>query len=128
MAAVTTNLQTIWEDGDVTEMARFQVNGVNGVQANLTSIARNIFDLSGATPGTSLGEVDIVVADSVFDTLQTDARWTKDLTGYNFRDRVPAAQFTTGGRTYLVEYLFTGTSAEKFWVVYKHPAKKIRTS
>lgn len=128
MAAINTNLQTIWEDGDVTEMARFQVDGANGVQADLTSIARNIFDLSGDTPGTSLGEDAVTIATSVFDTLQTDARWTKDLTGYNFRDRVPASKFSTGGRTYLVEYLFTGAGGEKFWIVFKHPAKKIYTS
>lgn len=128
MIATDTIKAAIWEDGDVTEMARFTINGANGTISDVSTIQRHIFDLSSTTPETDLDDSAVVVATSVFDALQTDARWTKDLTGYNFRDRVPSTFFTTGGHTYRVEYLFTGASAEKFWIVYEHTARKVSAS
>lgn len=118
---------TIWEDGDVTEMARIQVDGVNVEQADIASIQRKIFDLSGDAPGTVLETTNPAMASVVFDDLQTDARWTKEA-GYNFRERIAGASFPTGGHTYRVEYLFTGDGGEKFWLVFEHPAKKIYSS
>lgn len=128
MAAVDVNRQTIWEDGDATEMARFQVNGVNGVQADVTSIVRKVFDLASDTPTTAIATDTLTVANVVFDTLQTDARWTKDSTGYNFRDRIAGTNFPTGGHTYRVEYFFTGSASESFFVVFEHPARKVHSS
>lgn len=126
MAAHNLVRQTIWEDGDVTEMARFTVNGSNGVQADLTSITRKIFDLDNKD--TVIATDTIVIADAVFDTLQTDGRWTEDATGYNFRDRVGGSNFASGGQTYRVEYYFVGASSEKFFVVYEHPARAVYSS
>ena len=119
---------TIWEDGDATEMARFQVDGVNGVQADVASITRKIFDLSSATPTTALETTTPAVASVIFNALQTDARWTEDSTGYNFKQRIAGTSFSTGGSTYRVEYEFTGAGGEKFWIVFEHPAKKVHSS
>ncbi len=119
---------TIWEDGDVTEMARFQINGANATQSDITAITRHIFDVSGLTPDTDLDGAAVAVASTVFDALQTDGYWTKDPTGYNFRNRVPATMFVTGGHTYRVEYAFTGSGGEKFKMVFEHPAKNVRAS
>lgn len=100
-------------------------DGANIVQADITSIARNVFigtTLDGSNP------TAIVVADSVFDTLQTDARWSQDSTGYNFRDDVGAAVFATGDTRYRLEYAFTPASGEVFQVVFEAHAKAIHAS
>ena len=122
---------TVWEDNDATEMARFLVNGANGVQSDVDSIVRKIFDLANANA--LIATDTIVVVNTIFDTLQTtalDPRWTEDSTGYNFRDKVVGSNFPVGGRTYRVEYQFTGTSspAELFMIVFEHPAQKIHSS
>lgn len=98
----------IWEDGDASCMARVQVAGANITQATTASVTRRIYDLDGSTPtvdtenggnGTAL-----TVASVVFDTLQTDARWTEDETGYNFRDDLPGTKFPTSDHRYAVRY------------------------
>ena len=130
MLATTVKKTTIWEDGDVTEMARFQVDGVDGIQADIAvaGITRKIFDLSSSTPTVALETTTPAVASVIFDTLQTDARWTEDSTGYNFKQRIAGTSFSTGGSTYRVEYEFTGAGGEKFWIVFEHPAKKVHSS
>jgi len=117
---------SIWEDGDVTELARVEVAGENITQADLTSIIRSIYDLSAGTP-TLIATDTITITDAVFDTLQTGNGWTAT-TGYNFKDRVPGTKFTTGAKTYVVEYAFVGASGELFKVVYQHDIKNIWAS
>lgn len=127
---VDVNKASIWEDGDVTEMIRLQIDGVDLVQSGVASISRKIFDLHGDTPNTAESTTAPVVADVIFDTLQTDARWSKDSSGYNFRERIVGSNFPTGGHTYRVEYVFTGsgTPAETFPVVFEHPTKILLSS
>jgi hypothetical protein len=67
----------------------------------------------------------VVVADSVYDTLQTDARWTKDSTGYNFADAIGQAFFPIGDTEYRVEYLFTPTTGATYHWVRKVYAKAL---
>jgi hypothetical protein len=59
--------------------------------------------------------VAVSVATSVYDTLQTDDRWTPDATGYNFAHTPDVAQnqaFSEIGRRYLVEYTLTPASGQ----------------
>lgn len=129
MASTDITKQTIWEDGDVTEMARFQVDGANGVQADIGaggSITRFIFDRSNDNE--LIAEDSLVYTAVIFDTLQTtalDPAWTKDATGHNFKDRVPGANFATGGDNYRVEYHFVGANGELFKIVYEHDANAV---
>ena len=125
MGASDITIQNIWEDGDATEMGRVFVNGVAVTQAVLTSIKRKIFLVSGPTKTEIGSETTLVIADVIFDTLQTDGRWTKDATGYNFRDRIAGTNFASGDVTNRVEYQFTGTGGEKFPVVFEHPTQEI---
>ena len=115
MASTDIPSVTIFEDSGSSLMRRVLGNdGVAITQADITTITRNIY-----ARGTLVGEAtDIVVADSVFDTLQTDARWTSDSTGYNFRDDLEAEAFPTGDTVYRVEYLFEPESGENFHVVW----------
>ena len=101
--------ETVPEGADFITMQRIVgLAGAAIVQADVTSIARSVYDVTDTDGGTlTTGPTVVVVSTSVFDTLQTDARWTKDATGYNFRDTVSAASVPDGDKDYQVEYTFT---------------------
>ena len=117
-----------FKDADVTFLAR--VIGEDAVvlqQADVTSITFKVYD---TTDDSETGTGTPVVANTIFDTLQTDARWTADSTGYNFKYLIPAASFPVGDRTYRVEFLFTlvTPAGYVFFVVYDHRVRDITTS
>jgi hypothetical protein len=119
----------VWEDGGATVLARVLGNsGAAITQASLTGISYKVFDLQSATPDTAIATGTVTVATSVFDTLQTDAIWSADSTGYNFKHALAATCFPNGDRTYRVEYLFDPASGENFWLVCELSAKAVRTS
>lgn len=121
---------TCWEDGGCTCMARVLDNdGSRALQADVASISRSIFDLDGATPTVAVsGPTDIPVATGVYDTLQTDDRWSEDATGYNFANVVPASVFSSGGHRYRIEYKFTPVGGQVYWTVYEVLAESVYTS
>jgi len=117
-----------WEDADASFMGRVTMNGANITQSDVTTINRKIFDLDGATPETAIDDTAVAVSSVVFDTLQTDGRWTKDGTGYNFRNSIAGAEFPNPDRHYLIEFKFTGNGGEIFFVVYEYRTKAIWSS
>jgi hypothetical protein len=117
------------EDGGASFMSRVVGNaGVNITQSVITSIAVKVFDVDSDTPDTATYSATLTVSAVVFDTLQTDARWTEDATGYNFRHDMPASAFPTGEHKYRVEYKFTPATGEVFWVLFDVTATNVRTS
>ena len=52
----------------------------------------------------------------VFDTLQTDGRWTEDATGYNFKHDIGHALFVNPAIRYRVEYRVTLTGGSEFFL------------
>ena len=109
------------KNGSATPMARITgADAANIVQADIDSITYSIYLLTDNAPDTRTDvtghtTVSLTVADVIFDALQTDARWTEDSTGYNFRhviDRSSNEAFAIAGRNYLVEYLLTPTSGQ----------------
>ena len=107
---------TAFKNGSVTLLARIVgAGGANILQADLNTIKYTVYLLDDQNPDsrTAVSEhadVTLAVADVVFNTLQTDAMWTVDATGYNFRHvlDVSAHQaFTVAGRRYLIEYQLT---------------------
>ena len=124
MASPIITKGSVFEDGGASLMARVVGNaGVVILQADITSISRAVY------VGTTLQATTApVVATVVFDTLQTDARWAVDSTGYNFRDDVAASVFADGDVIYRVEYKFTPASGEAFWVVFDCLTVNVRTS
>lgn len=119
----------IFEDGGATLMAR--VLGQSGsaiTQASLTAITCKIFDLNSATPDTAVATPTITISDVVFDTLQTDARWSFDVVGYCFRHSPSASTFSSGDHRYRVEYKFDPVSGDDFFVVFEFLAKQVKTS
>jgi hypothetical protein len=103
---------SIIEDGSATYLARVRNDaGTLITQASVTSIACKVFNLR---TGTLISSPAVVVASSIFDTLQTDARWTVDTTGYNFRHTVGPSVFTSPNVIYRVEYFVTPVTGDVF--------------
>ena len=117
------------EDGGAIFLAR--VLGAAGTainQASISSITVKVFDLDVTDPDTSVYNATLTVSAVVFDTLQTDAIWTEDSVGYNFKHAMSASAFPTGDHNYRIEYKFTPASGEIFWVLYEVFATNVRTS
>jgi hypothetical protein len=107
---------TAFKNGSVTLLARIVgAGGANILQADINTVKYTAYllDDQNADSRTAVAEhanVALVVADVIFDALQTDAIWTVDATGYNFRHvlDVSAHQaFAVAGRRYLIEYQLT---------------------
>jgi hypothetical protein len=129
MSASDVTYAVIWEDGGATFLARVVgVDGSNMTQSAVSTITCAVFDLGSATPETAVSTPTVTKASTVFDTLQTDGRWTKDTTGYNFRHTIGATVFSGGGKRYGIEYKFTPTSGEVYWVCYEVVTSNVRTS
>lgn len=110
MAVARTAHGSVHEDNPAVCLSREKLaSGSYITQAALTSIAYAVYDLD-AVDQPSVATGSCVVADTVFNTLQTDDRWTEDNTGYNFAFTVPPTAFPSPDRQYLVEFTFTPTS------------------
>ncbi len=114
----------IFEGAGAYLMARVLGNaGAAVAQADISSIAYTIYDLDDTSSSSSDGS--LTVANVVYDTLQTDARWSKDSTGYNFGWSAGAALFRDGGKVYQVEVEFTPASGENFVHVFLVTVKEV---
>jgi len=95
---------SVYEDSTFTLMARFEVLGVNGLQADVSAITVKGWDVSDFT-ATVLSATPTSAA-SIYDTLQT-VMWSEDSTGYNFRYDVADTICVTAGARYLFEAVLT---------------------
>ena len=127
MATTGTIKASVWEDGGATCMARVAgADGANITQASLSTITVTIFNRR--TKAEIVSVASLTVANVVFDTLQTDARWSLDSSGYNFRHTVAASSLATPGIVHAVEYKFTPATGQVFWVVFDLTTREIITS
>mgnify|MGYP000105578392 CR=1 FL=1 len=118
---------SVWEDTGHSLMARIiGDDAANIQQSDISSIAYSVFDLSDTATVVTSGS--LTVSNVIFDTLQTDARWDADSTGYNFRWDIPASLFPTGGKDYRIEIAFTPTGGEVFHVVAEANAQALHRS
>lgn len=125
MPVVSVTQAMVWEDSGAFFMADIVGNDAAAItQASITGITCKVFDSSG----TSAGTPTIVVANVVFDSYQTDARWTVNTTGYRFGYAMADTIFTTGGETYTVEFMFDPASGSDFPVVYTVTARNLQGS
>lgn len=96
------------EDSPATILGRIRGNnGAVATQASFNAISYTVFNETSATPDNSTGNGNCTVATVVFDTLQTDAIWASDSTGYNFKHELAGTNFPTGNNLYRIEYTFT---------------------
>lgn len=105
-----------FKNGSATLLARIVgKDGANVVRSDLVAVKYGVYLLDdrnadGRTAVTGHADVALAVPDVVFDTLQTDAIWTVDSVGYNFRHVLDVSThhaFAVAGRRYLVEYRLT---------------------
>lgn len=115
------------EDSPAQFMRRVTGNaGTNITQTTLSTLTVKVYDL-GDPDATFVYSATLTIASVIFDTLQTDSRWTEDATGYNFLADLPGTAFPTGGTTYQVEFLFTPASGNAWIVIYQHTTLSVRT-
>lgn len=95
-------------------MYRVLVAGENMVQADVYTVEYAVYN--DDTREEVLALTDLTVADVVFDTLQTDDRWTTDTDGYNFRHDVSHSLLTDPDVTYRIEYKITLDGGSEFYL------------
>ncbi len=102
-----------FKNGTVTLLARAVGDDAQPLAiADVDSIEYTIYLLDDQAPDQRTAveghtDVSLTVAEVMFDSLQTDAIWTVDATGYNFRHTPDVSEhqaFAVAGRRYLVEY------------------------
>ena len=104
---------TAFKNGSVTLLARIVgPGGGNVLPANVNTVKYAVYllDDQNADSRTAVSghtDVTLPVANVIFNTLQTDAIWTVNTVGYNFRHVLDVSAdpaFAVAGRRYLVEY------------------------
>ena len=107
--------------GTVTCLARVVGEDATAInQATISTATYSVFLLDDDDPDSRTVVVghdgaSLTVSAIIFNTLQTDARWTVDSTGYNFRHTIDVSSndaFTIAGRNYLVEYRLVPASGQ----------------
>ena len=116
MAEATDIHGTVFKNGSAMLLARIVgAGGTNIAQADIGSVAYSVFLLDDQDPDARTeidghGNVALNVVAVLFNALQTDAIWTTDAVGYNFRHVLDVSEhpaFTVAGRRYLIEYRLT---------------------
>ena len=124
--SITPTRATIYEDTGVTCMARITGAAASAItQATTSAITLAVFK-NKSTVATYTAS--LTVADVVFDSYQTNARWDKDSTGYNFLYAVIASVFDDGDATYRLEFKFTPTSGSQYFVIFEIDTIEVFTS
>jgi hypothetical protein len=110
-----------FKNGSAALMARIvNATGANITQADIATIKYSVYllddqDPDGRSPVTGHSQITLPVYQVVFNALQTDATWTVDSVGYNFKHVLDVAghpAFPTAGRRYLIEYALTPISGQ----------------
>ena len=126
MAEATITEKIIFEDSPAQCLARVVGNDGSAIQqGDYGSITYAVFEEDTTT---AIATGTLTVADVVFDAYQTDARWSVDDTGYNFRTTIAASDFTAGDGVYRIEFLFSPTGQEQFFVIFQVTTIEVRTS
>lgn len=95
-------------------------------QADLSSITCLVYDVTGSS---NVATPTVTVSSAILDTpLSTQALWKKGPPGYNFQHTLAASNFPTGGSTYRVEYKFTTTGSNVYWLKLQGVADSAYTS
>jgi len=119
---------TVFKNGSAILLAR--VVGAGGAaitRAEVATIRYTAFLLDDQDPDQQAPldghvGVSIPVADTIYDTLQTDAIWTRDTIGYNFKQALDVSShqaFPMAGRSYRILYELTPTSGQMILVRFR---------
>jgi len=122
MASATDIQGTVFQQATATFMARVEDSEANSLdQAAVDSLSYTVSKISPDDRGLHsyiLGHEHVALDNTgvIFDTLQTDATWSVDATGYNFRHEIDISLFDAfpqAGETYQVRYEVTPTVGQK---------------
>lgn len=95
-------------------------------QADLSTITCLVYDVTGSA---SVATPTVTISSAILDTPVTlPAKWRKGGPGYNFTHTLAASNFPTGGSTYRVEYKFTTTGSNVYWLKIEGVADAAYTS
>ena len=83
--------------------------GVYVEAADVLQITCRIYD---AYNETLIESIDIEPDDVLYSDMQTDRRWTRDDTGYNFAHTIPGTALPEGNTRYRIEYKIEPASGE----------------
>ncbi len=128
MAETADTYGTAFKNGSVTLLARVVgKDGQNILQADVASAKYSVYllddqDADSRTAITGHSDVALSVPDLVLNTLQNDALWTVDETGYNFRHVLDVSEhqaFTVAGRRFLVEFELTPSTGQVILVRFR---------
>lgn len=112
---------TALKNGSATLLARIVgADAADITRADIDSIRYSVYllddgDADARTVVAGHDDVELAVADVVFDTLRIDAIWTVDASGYNFRHELDVSTdpaFAIAGRRYLVEHRLTPAAGQ----------------
>ncbi len=128
MASATDISGSVFKNGSATLLAR--VVGADGTPVTQASIASAVYsiellDENDPDAGTAVAghaDVAIGVADLIYDTLQTDALWDVDSTGYNFKHTLDVSvdpAFAVAGRQYRIVFQLTPTAGQVILVRFR---------
>lgn len=84
-----------WENGDAIVMARVMID-VSNVATALTQARTSTITgrITRKASGQQVGsDITLVVATTIYDTLQTGSIWSLDSTGFNFKYRIDGATY-----------------------------------
>ncbi len=131
MPDATIHKAKAFEDGPIALMARvIGSDGSNITQSSVTAVTYAVYELDeyGDKVKEITAPAGLTVSDVVFNSLQTNAHWDADSTGYNFRHDLPAASLPEA-KTYQVEYRFTPAGGgDAFPVVWHVEAAELMQS
>ena len=126
MPTPTIHKAEAFEDSGISLMARVVGAGSTAIaQAEFTSITYCVYDTAAPSTAIISAGTSVTISDVVFDTLQTDGRWTRDATGYNFRYDVGSSELPDGNKTYRVEVKFTPSSGSPFHIGWEVKTKDL---
>ena len=118
----------VFKNGTATCLARVVgADAANITQSDIDTVTYSIYMLNDQNADTRADvtghtAVELVVADTIFDTLQTDDIWTVDDTGYNFKHEIDISEneaFAIAGREYLIEFSLTPTTGQLILVRFR---------
>jgi len=115
----------VFKNGSATFLAR--IVGADGEAIKQADLSAAEYTVYLVNPGDENGDVavdghegeSLVIASTIFDTLQTDDLWDVDTTGYNFKHVLDVSSdqaFALAGRKYRVVFTLTPVAGQDILV------------
>lgn len=103
------------------------------VQATLNALSYEVWNILEVPTRKIVSETALTISGVIYNTLQTDERWTVDDEGYNFLYELPAVSLenrrtwtaATKDWFYRVEFKFDPLVGEDFWGIFEIQAKDV---